>query len=184
MKILWLDLETTGLDWNKHQILELAAVADDTDQPIGEAKTFQVLVWNDPLVIEPRLLEMHKELLAKITRENSVLPRELAGLLGDFVLSLGWDRHLNIGGKNVGFDINFLGRQEWFGRDGLALTFGGFRSRSRFIDIGMLWANWKTDEALPGTNQCLERAGLQGGTNHRALEDCLIAAELFRKGTK
>lgn len=52
-KILWVDLEMTGLDANNDLILEIAAVATDWD--FNEIATFEGVVKNEDMTLEERL---------------------------------------------------------------------------------------------------------------------------------
>lgn len=52
-KILWMDLEMTGLDANEDLILEVAAIATDWD--FNEVAVFEGIVKDDPLAIERRM---------------------------------------------------------------------------------------------------------------------------------
>lgn len=53
-KLLWMDLEMTGLDPAKDRILEVAAIA--TDWEFAEIATFEAVVKVDPKIIEKRMV--------------------------------------------------------------------------------------------------------------------------------
>ena len=53
-KILWVDLEMTGLDANQDLILEVAAVA--TDWKFAELATYEGIIKNDELALNARLV--------------------------------------------------------------------------------------------------------------------------------
>ena len=52
-KILWVDLEMTGLDANNDLILEVAAIATDWD--FNEIATFEGIVKNENMTLEERI---------------------------------------------------------------------------------------------------------------------------------
>jgi oligoribonuclease len=53
--------------------------------------------------------------------------------------------------------------------------------RSRVIDPGILFVDWKNDDAPPGLSTCKERAGLDKNVSHDALEDAWDVINLLRK---
>lgn len=53
-KLLWMDLEMTGLDLAKDRILEVAAIA--TDWEFAEIATFETVVKVDPEIIAERMV--------------------------------------------------------------------------------------------------------------------------------
>ena len=51
MKYLSLDIETTGLDPNIHQIIEIGAVLEYSHLPVDELPSFRILIKHKNLVI-------------------------------------------------------------------------------------------------------------------------------------
>ncbi len=69
MKYLSIDLETTGLDPDRCDVIEFAAVLDDTmkpEVPIDQLPSFRALLVQDIYKGEPYALAMHKELLNEV----------------------------------------------------------------------------------------------------------------------
>lgn len=120
MKLLWLDLETTGLDPNKHTILEVACRLADFERPFetsNDAGPYEAVVffedpatlpaWSRAEMFDQIVIDMHtKNGLWEACRssvrtlleiESDVLEM-LPSDLGDVVLA----------GSTIGFDQSFL----------------------------------------------------------------------------
>lgn len=81
---------------------------------------------------------------------------------------------INVAGKNFGtFDKKFLEMLPWWQK--------AIRVRQRILDPGILFVDWKNDEAVPGLDKCKDRAGIYGLVTHNALEDAWDVVELLRK---
>lgn len=82
--------------------------------------------------------------------------------------------YLNCAGKNfAGFDKKFLEK--------LPRWKQVFSIRSRVLDPGVLFVDWKNDESIPSLDQCKQRAGIEGVVTHNAVEDAMDVVMLFRK---
>lgn len=67
-----MDIETTGLDRERAQILEIAAVFDDLESPLDKLPTFQAKIHYDHLdYAEFYALKMNKELINELSRSPS-----------------------------------------------------------------------------------------------------------------
>ncbi len=68
MKYVSLDIETTGLDKNKNQIVEVGAVLDKigSTTPIEELPKFRAVLLHDEMVMGTYCANLHKELWDKI----------------------------------------------------------------------------------------------------------------------
>jgi DNA polymerase III epsilon subunit-like protein len=81
--------------------------------------------------------------------------------------------YLNCAGKNfAGFDRKFL--------ELLPRWKQIFYIRSRVLDPGILFVDWKNDEAVPGLFECKQRAAIDGIVTHNALEDAMDVVMLLR----
>lgn len=60
-KILWTDLETTGLDPQKDEILEIAVSVADFDNPFVATPLFHTAVYHDGLGLSEFIRAMHTE---------------------------------------------------------------------------------------------------------------------------
>ena len=82
--------------------------------------------------------------------------------------------YLNCAGKNfAGFDRKFLEK--------LPRWKQVFSIRSRVLDPGILFVDWKNDESIPSLDQCKQRAGIDGVVTHNAVEDAMDVVMLLRQ---
>ncbi len=166
-----IDIETTGLDCEKHQILEVAAVlATSRDLNVMEMPWFLVKIKWDELNGTPRALSMNRRLIdpmadSKITHEPTFTGEWVPyGLLGRHFTK--WlDTHLEKGvkvfpcGKNYGsFDRGFLYKVPGWPKH---------RFGHRTLDPGSMWATW---ESIPSLDSLGFVPGLCG-VEHEALFD-------------
>jgi DNA polymerase III subunit epsilon len=105
-KILWLDLETTGLDPQKNGVVQISGLIDID----GELKhTFNYKVSTDK-ELEPKALEITGLTAAKIKRFPP--PKEVfaafKALLETFVDPFDPGDKFRLAGYNVSFDLKFL----------------------------------------------------------------------------
>lgn len=177
MKVVSVDVETTGLDPRKDQILEFAAVLFDLPgEPIDH---FHRLVWHERIEGHPRALAMNAAILVELAdadRPVSLKVVHVHGLYSDF---RSWlyrhvgDAKVTLAGKNAGaFDLQFLRSLPGW-RDDLF--------RHRILDPGSLYFNPGLDsDYLPDLATCRERAGLDKQVKHRALHDAIAVMECIR----
>jgi len=181
MKYVSIDLETTGLDPETCDIIEIGAVIDDLSDPSIKAwlPQFHAYVVKENYQGEPYALSMHPEIFKRIaTRAEGyqyLAPEEVGKAFFEFLKENGLEGTITAAGKNfASFDAKFLKKlpefEEWV------------KIRHRVIDPAMLY--WKPEEdgtTLPGTSKCMERAGLSGVVAHTALEDALVVVDLIRR---
>lgn len=143
----------------------------------------QMAWWDVPNQLLPRLShpKLKEQFLSVAAHPPGICcycqPDELAGLFRAWLVALGVKpTAVQAAGKNfASFDMQFLYRLPKF-RD--AITF-----RHQIIDpANMFWL--PTDERLPDSKQCYERAGMAGKVAHTALEDALAVVQLVRAGYK
>lgn len=169
------DIETTGLDPDYCQTIEIGAVIEDWVTPIDDLKRFHCYVVYDRYVGEPYALSMHAAIFRRIAERNRDInkdylflrPEDVAGAFSLWLEENGFDlkRAFTPAGKNFsGFDRQFLKRLPGFDR---------IKMRHRAIDLGNLFWNPDTDTELPSSEECLKRAGIEGVVAHTALEDCI-----------
>lgn len=178
MRYVSIDLETTGLDEETCQIIEIGAVIDDTshETPIESLPTFHCYVYHPLYQGEPYALAMHSETFKKLHYRDMGWRYEsvdiVAGIFQSWLIKHFEDKKITIAGKNfMGFDMQFLKKlPEW----DMSLF------NHRYIEPAMLFWNPKTDEKLPNLKTCMERAGIEGEVTHTALEDAFQVIKLLR----
>ncbi len=192
MKVLYIDLETTGLDPKRDQILEVGMLLDDLqrpDCPIEDCPSFEVLVDPGRIKGHPLAIAMNIDIIRMIADPSTATlhvtyTQELLRVMYDWLKVFVSPRPITIGGKNPSFDIEFLVNAGVFTDRWDGLWFGDYRIHHRKLDPTFCFFDVKRDLELPNTNTCLERAGVQKQTVHRALDDCKNIAMLVRAEMK
>ena len=186
MRYVSLDLETTGGHADRHQILELAAVVEDTRQPrpLAELPAFRRVVRHPEYVGTAGALALNAGLLAELARKEPnpelCAPAELVPQLREFLVQQGFrpDQHdcvaVTLAGKNIGpFDVPFLRQLPGWG----TLV----RNEPALLDPAAFYLNWKKDTRLPTMSICKARAHFADDTvAHQALADALDVIQLLR----
>ena len=113
-KLLWIDLEMTGLEPDKDRILEVAAIATDMD--LNEIATYEAVVKVDDALIKKRMVgefwERNKEsydaLVAqnKDGRDEKEIEKELIKFLDD-----NFGKEIYLAGNSIHQDRKFIERE-------------------------------------------------------------------------
>jgi len=157
-----LDIETSGLDPNNNQILEIGAVLDNGG-PLDRLPTFSRAIYWPMITGSPVALHMNRRLLHTRGDSLTTVLNRLRQFLGD--------RSVTFAGKNFGsFDYQFLRQHsEW----------AHIRHSYRFLDVGsMFWL--PADEEVPDLQECLNRARIDHKINHVAVDDAMAVVKLIR----
>jgi len=194
MKYLALDIETTGLDPQKDQILQIGMVVDDTEnpKPVEELPKLNLFIKHERYEGSSFALAMNTWILDILNSTSE--PPEGSSIVNSEVLSAGvyldedgYLAHTNnpvlkflfdnfkdltekitVAGKNAaGFDVPFL-------PDAITNAFD-----HRVIDVGSMYLR-KEDKKVPGLKTCLSRASLLNEVSHDALDDALDVVKLVR----
>jgi oligoribonuclease len=185
MKFVSIDIETTGLDPNTSQILEIGAVVEDTENqlPLEELPVFHAYLIHKQIWGDAFALSMNYTILRKIANWASDTsgtkyadPDQVGGWMHAWLEKNGIDPYrVTAAGKNFGsFDLQFIKMLPSFS------NFVKFNHRS--IDPAILY--WrKGDEKLPDSKTCYERAGIDKEVAHTAVADALGVVELIRKNS-
>ena len=171
-----LDLETTGLDSDRHQVLEFGAVFNDFTKPVRKCDIYREAV--DPggdIVGNAFALQMNAKLLREIaTTACPILEDVLIGFSTWLrAHGIGRDLKATLVGKNIGsFDVQFLNRVRYWPGEWLSY---------RYLDVGSQWA---TTEGISGQaklcKEVAERHGLVG-VEHTAVYDAQVSLALARE---
>lgn len=177
LKYVALDVETTGRDPSKHQVLELALVVEtDWATPVADLPCLRLTVDHPLICGELKALAMNRDLLAEICQRGGDANRRDAWgkvrlFLSKFFRS---DEKVTVAGKNAaGFDLPFC-----------KATFEGWERRRfyhRVLDVGSLYVDPFADACLPDTAECMRRAGLPGAVPHTALDDARLVVQMVRR---
>ncbi len=177
-----IDIETTGLDPETCQILEIGAVWDDWTRTIDTLPVYHRLVYHKEYRGSAYALALNANLLKHLSGQREPWWRDPDQVADDFAAWLkeqcGWDgkRALTPAGKNfASFDRQFLKRLPRFEQV--------VKLHHRTLDPAILW--WRPeDEKLPDSKTCYERAGLDNKVAHTAVEDAQAVVRLIRLGIK
>lgn len=178
MKYVSLDLETTGLQTELCQILEFAAVLEDTENPthpIEDLPTFHRLVRPNPYGrYEPYALAMNSNIMSELSGYGGARPRaeivdysELASQFLAWLDACGFKGRVTLAGKNVAvFDYQFLPSaiQQ--------------RCSHRMIDVGSVYFSSK--DGVKSSDQLLRDYMIRSEAAHDALTDARDVIQLLR----
>lgn len=200
MLLASIDLETTGLEPNEDQILEVAIIIDpDQTTPIEILPYFHCAVSHDRYEGGAFALAMNQTLLYYLAtggkQPEHVLTRgltqdklpiipsyDLTGHIHGFLQNMltlhgaNEKARFTAVGKNVaGFDLPFLNQL-----DGMDLSkYLGHR----VLDPGSMYVR-QADSSPPNLMTCLTRSGVQKRICHRAWTDAAMTLDIVRAGMK
>lgn len=168
-----IDIETTGLDPDTCQVLEIAAVMNLEDTPLLKCPQFHAIIGHENIVGEPRALAMNVSLLDEIADGNAKTPLDVCLQFSDWLFQyLREGDKVFLLGRNVGsFDWQFLKRLPRFPVN---------RISHRFLDIVSMYSTDNTMGIPNGfANQVAQEHGIPGQV-HEAMYDALLALALAR----
>jgi oligoribonuclease len=200
MRYVSIDLETTGLDENEHQIIEFGAIIEDSKNPksYDESKKYRriVLAVDRKYVCSSVAAAMNADLIKTISlienggnvpfennenlTQTAIFTHELIADFRLWLLANGFKENARgvieivAAGKNfASFDRKFIQALPDFETYGI-------RFHHRSLDPTSGYINWDEDSVPPGTDQCKLRAGLIKGSKHEALADAWDVILLLR----
>lgn len=189
MRYVSIDIETTGLDPERHQVLSFAAVVDDLSNPLPLKKLprFERCLYHETIVGDPVALEMNAGLIAMLAkkgeqRDGVVRPEMLWKHFFDWLRQHSLTVPIIIAGKNVsGFDVPFLKRMVPNPENSPYLQ--GWRNAFHYqtLDPGSMFVR-ADDTSPPSLAECARRAGATVMPDHTALNDALCVVECVRAG--
>ena len=168
-----LDIETTGLDPETCQVLEIAMVADVRTRRVRDCPVFRETIKLAGVIRgESFGLMLNSRLLGNISRGRCVSPDHAMGKMQTWLAAYSADKPYTLLGKNVGgFDWQFVKR------------FKGWPTHlfsHRFLDVGSLYA---TSTGMFSQSQLLGRIARDyniPGSAHEALHDARVSLALAR----
>lgn len=192
MRFVIVDLETTGIDKDKDQILQVGMVAADTSKPPCTWKAFDTYVQHDRYSGSSYALTLNHNILKELNKyengnfddslDNSHmvvhidnLTSAIYGFLVDSGYTSNFDGKISVvfSGKNAaGFDIPFLNNVPGFLQSGITI-------HRRVLDPVTLYTDLINDKIPPSLDECKNRAGIKGFVTHNAVEDCWDVALLL-----
>jgi oligoribonuclease (3'-5' exoribonuclease) len=195
-----IDIETTGLNKENDQILELAVVLDDLSQDVAkedldeyvkQLPTFHCYIKHERIVGDPYAIAMHNRIFNFIAKEPITDIEQL--LDSDYSV---YKNYLVLDPSTVHYELKeFLSTYGILSNSNKIVAAGKnlasfdipflentlpgfdpkkegnlFKFHHRLIDIGNFYLE-KTDRVPPDLQTCLQRAGLTGIVTHRAVDD-------------
>lgn len=183
MRYVSIDIETTGLDPETHQVLEIGAVADDLQKPFPkDPAIFQCYVRHESTVGSAGTLAMNADILKIIAGGKTdwgpiLSPDRVALQFQQWLVSKAGYRDeekVIFAGKNVGsFDLQFLKKLNSWNYI--------IPTHYKTIDPTPLYMMYD-DHEPPSMNLCAQRAGIVDNVKHRAVDDALMIIRLLRLG--
>ena len=183
MKLLSIDIETTGLDPRTCSVLEIGAVVFDP-QPVIQGgdpakrrwQTFEYLLKHTRVQGEAYALGMNADILKEITGQKRThipignVTEVITNFRGFLLDNIAAGEKYTIVGKNYdAFDAHFLDRLPGWSQRILPLC------ERRTIDLGSLCFCAEDGKVL-NLDGCLAKLGIRGMVTHRALDDAMAVA--------
>ena len=188
-KYLSLDIETTGLIKERHDILSIGMIVVDTatvgkHPKLEDLPSLHIAINHEEVTGNLFAINMNQKLIkgildgevedADVVRSYSSAGNKIENFLDEHF----GKKRITVIGKNAGtFDIPFLvnkiDREFWD---------PGLRGRfaHRVLDIGSMYYNPNELNHVPNLKECKEIAGIDGIVTHNALEDAFDVVLLER----
>jgi DNA polymerase III alpha subunit (gram-positive type) len=169
MKYASIDIETTGLDPQQDQILEIGIIIDDGG-PIETLPGLNLIIRRQRIIGHPIALAMNHKILERM--DEGIQEENVFKVVSTFFNNNGLTGRVNVAGKNFGaFDFQFL--------KNLDIGFKGM-FHHRFIDPAMFYLN-EGDTEVPSLTECCARAGVPLEGLHDAVSDARTVIRLIRQ---
>ncbi len=197
MKFIVIDIETTGIDMVKDDVLSISAIIEDTKElkPLEELPKFNYAILHERISGSPFAINMNKELISKISKRlleiknnkfytetdiDFIHPDMIADAFYSWLLNNNLDyKTQTYAGKNIAsFDIPFL-KNRILGWEEQILM------KQRTIDPAILCVDWENDNELPNLKVCMNRTKSDNTeVTHIGLQDCYDTLQIIREVTK
>jgi oligoribonuclease len=187
MRYVSIDLETTGIRPDRHQIIEFGAVIENTlkKTELQDLPRFKRMVRHAEYTGQAFAFNLNARIFQELVYPSGAAifceAHELALQFKDFLVNNGFAPgekgyvHVVAAGKNFAtFDLLFLQQlPNW--RDHIRIS-------HKILDPVMYYIRYETDESLPSLEECKRRAGFADPTvSHDALDDALDVVRLLRQ---
>jgi len=207
MRYISIDIETTGLDFENCQILEIGAIIEDTNKQLAfnQIPKFSCIVKHDLYVGQSYAINMNARIFkiladfVKLRGEHRANYKKKYNILNDyevadafynFLLANGYETQIPKKEKKkphkpkikiVVAGKNYSAFDGRFLSDKLPKWNDRFIVSHKVIDPGNFYIDWKNDDEVPGLGECKKRAGIDGEVSHDAIEDAWDVIQLLRK---
>lgn len=202
MKYCSIDIETTGLDAETCQILQVGAVIEDTNNilPIKDLPKFSCIVEHPEYTGSAFAINMNswifgilaqldiatKEQRSILRAEHHIMPPSLVTkalyewLIANGITPTEGSRtgqiRITVAGKNFGtFDKKFLEKLPGWSAH--------IQVNQRILDPSVAFIDWKNDDVIPNLTKCMNRAGISGEVTHNAVQDAIDVINVIRSVT-
>lgn len=177
MKYISCDIETTGLDPDTCQILQMAMVLEDTQYvcPVNDLPHLCITIGTKDGIIkgEPYAIRMNARLISEIAEGRGMHMMDALVAFERFVdgVKITTGKKVIMAGKNFdGFDRRFIRR---------CMPSVECMFSHKTIDPATLYWTQK-DTSLPSLDNCLARAGITDTVSHDALSDARQVIQVLR----
>ena len=171
-----IDIETTGTDEERHQVLEIAAVYNQQGVDVMSCPHFQALVDPGEIVGTPYALNMNARIVSRLAKGEGTRPDVVMYRLMCWVEAIRRNfavRHFHLIGKNIGkFDYQFLKRIPNWREDYFS---------HRHLEVGSLFSTPGGMDSQSDLYAALAEDAKIEGSPHRALYDARVSLELARR---
>jgi DNA polymerase III alpha subunit (gram-positive type) len=193
-----IDIETTGVNREVCQILQIGAVIEDTQNvlPIEQLPKFQCIVEQEHIVGQPMGLFMNSHLLSIISqlevlqKEARMEHRKKYNIMNENMVAVAFAMWLQTNGFKEGTPITITAAGKNFASfdkvflERLPKWNQHVRIKQRIIDPAVLCVDWKNDTDLPNLNLCMNRLKVYGEVTHDALADSIDVVRVLRAATQ
>lgn len=111
-KLVWIDLETTGLSTKKDKIIEIAVLITDTDLNLLDEKGYTGHVGitdEDVSLMRPFVVDMHtKNGLIEICKKSTLSLNDIDRQATEYISKFVKEKESPICGNNIAFDRSFI----------------------------------------------------------------------------
>jgi oligoribonuclease len=205
MQYLSIDIETSGLDREKNQILSIGAIFEDTKKQLSfeEIPKFHAAILHEEIKGSFRAISINADLISLIAdyrdcktpeARNEITAKtgisffreeEVVQNFFNFLCDCGLSEERTMSSQMKPLSINCAGKN--FGTfdklflEKLPRWQQAIRIRQRILDPSILFVDWKEDLEIPNLSTCKRRAGMNEVVTHNALEDAWDVIQLMRK---